>query len=148
MLGVAGSPWLYPRRLADAGVRFIAFALFMGAAMSITAFPVLARILTERKLLRTRVGAIAIACAAVDDVTAWCMLAFVVGVARASGLAQRRLAPRCCAVAYIVVMVLRRCGRWSRALAARVASREPAHARTWSRVVLLLRPRCRAGPPS
>ena len=63
-------------------MRFTPVALFMGAAMSITAFPVLARILTERNLHKTKVGAIAITCAAVDDVTAWCMLAFVVGVAR------------------------------------------------------------------
>ena len=67
-------------------MRFTSVALFMGAAMSITAFPVLARILTERNLHKTKVGAIAITCAAVDDVTAWCMLAFVVGVARAKGL--------------------------------------------------------------
>ncbi len=67
-----------------AGVSTTAFVLFMGAAMSITAFPVLARILIERRLLRSRVGAIAIACAAVDDVTAWCILALVVSVARAT----------------------------------------------------------------
>ena len=54
------------------------FALFMGAAMSITAFPVLARILTERDLLRSRMGTLAIACAAVDDVTGWCILAYIV----------------------------------------------------------------------
>ena len=64
-------------------VSITAFALFMGAAMSVTAFPVLARILSERQLMATRVGSIAIACAAVDDVTAWCILAFVVSVARA-----------------------------------------------------------------
>jgi len=73
---------LYPR-LSDAGVTFTGFALFMGAAMSVTAFPVLARILTERALLRTRVGAVALACAAVDDVTAWCILAGVVALIRA-----------------------------------------------------------------
>jgi len=66
--------------------RLAAVVLFIGAAMSITAFPVLARILTERNLHRTRIGAVAITCAAVDDVTAWCMLAFVIAVARASGL--------------------------------------------------------------
>jgi Kef-type K+ transport system membrane component KefB/nucleotide-binding universal stress UspA family protein len=60
-------------------------ALFMGAAMSVTAFPVLARILAERRLHRTEVGAVTIACAAFDDLTAWVMLAFVVGVAHASG---------------------------------------------------------------
>lgn len=72
-------------RLAPAGVPFLPFALFMGVAMSITAFPVLARILAERQALRTRIGAIALACAAVDDVTAWCILAFVVSVARVEG---------------------------------------------------------------
>jgi Kef-type K+ transport system membrane component KefB len=51
--------------------------------MSVTAFPVLARILTDRKLHRTRMGTIAMTCAAVDDVTAWCLLAFVVGVVHA-----------------------------------------------------------------
>ena len=64
-------------------MQFRSVALFMGAAMSITAFPVLARILTERNLHKTKVGAVAITCAAVDDVTAWCMLALVIGIARA-----------------------------------------------------------------
>ena len=63
-------------------IPLLPFALFMGAAMSVTAFPVLARILAERQLLGTRIGAVAIASAAVDDVTAWCMLAGVVAVAR------------------------------------------------------------------
>lgn len=74
--------------LRPEGVRFTSFFLFMGAAMSITAFPVLARILVERRLLKTRIGAVAIACAAVDDVTAWCILAFVVSIARAAGIAS------------------------------------------------------------
>ncbi len=60
------------------GVPFSAFALFVGAAMSVTAFPVLARILTERGLTRSRLGTIALACAAVDDISAWCILAGVV----------------------------------------------------------------------
>ena len=64
-------------------VSFTIFALFLGAAMSVTAFPVLARILTDRKMTRTRLGVIAITCAAVDDASAWCLLAFVVGVAQA-----------------------------------------------------------------
>lgn len=77
--------YLYPR-LSDSTVPFSSFTLFMGVAMSITAFPVLARILTERRLLRSKVGALTITCAAVDDVTAWCILAFVVSIARATGL--------------------------------------------------------------
>jgi Kef-type K+ transport system membrane component KefB len=80
-LGGALSLLLFPR-LAPSGVTFTSFALFVAAAMSITAFPVLARILTERGLTTTRLGAIAIACAAVDDVTAWCILAGVVVLVR------------------------------------------------------------------
>jgi Kef-type K+ transport system membrane component KefB/nucleotide-binding universal stress UspA family protein len=76
---------LYPQ-LSDSSVSFQGFALFMGAAMSVTAFPVLARILAERNLMRTRVGAVTIACAAVDDVTAWSILAVVVAVVRADAL--------------------------------------------------------------
>jgi len=83
ILGSAFAIYLYPR-LSDPGVSFAGFALFMGAAMSVTAFPVLARILTERKMLRTRVGSVAITCAAVDDVTAWCILAGIVVIVRAS----------------------------------------------------------------
>jgi Kef-type K+ transport system membrane component KefB len=82
-LGSLLALFLYPR-LSDSGVHFTGFALFMGAAMSVTAFPVLARILTERNLLQTRVGAVTIACAAVDDVTAWSILAIVVVIVRAS----------------------------------------------------------------
>lgn len=65
---------------------FTPFALFMGIAMSITAFPVLARILEDRGLSKTRLGGIAITCAAVDDVTAWCLLALVIAIARADGV--------------------------------------------------------------
>jgi Kef-type K+ transport system membrane component KefB len=68
--------------------RFLPVALFIGAAMSITAFPVLARILTERNLHKTKVGAIAITCAALNDITAWCMLAIVIGIARATGISS------------------------------------------------------------
>jgi len=70
---------------SPAGVPRISFVLFMGIAMSITAFPVLARILAERNLIRTKLGSIALACAAADDVTAWCLLALVVSVVHAKG---------------------------------------------------------------
>src|SRR5579871_3764186 len=69
--------YLYPR-LSDDSVAFNHFTLFLGAAMSITAFPVLARILSERGLLGSRLGTIAIAAAAVGDVTGWCILAYIV----------------------------------------------------------------------
>ncbi|MFD4659804.1 cation:proton antiporter [Kitasatospora sp. NPDC058444] len=71
---------------APPGVGRVPFVLFIAVSMSITAFPVLARILTERDLYRTRTGAVAMACAAVDDVTAWCLLAVVVAVAGNSSL--------------------------------------------------------------
>jgi Kef-type K+ transport system membrane component KefB len=89
-LGVAFSLLIY-QQLAPATITFSAFALFMGIAMSITAFPVLARILEERRLTRTPLGVIAIACAAVDDITAWCMLAVVVAMVKADGLAGASL---------------------------------------------------------
>ena len=84
LLGVSLAYFLYD--LAAPGATFIAFALFMGISMSITAFPVLARILQERGLSRTFLGSTAITCAAVDDVTAWTILAFVVAIARATSL--------------------------------------------------------------
>src|SRR4051812_38768095 len=83
LLGIGLTFYLYPRLFADIPRgRFTAVALFMGAAMSVTAFPVLARILTERNLQRTRIGALAITCAAFADVAAWWMLAVVVAVAK------------------------------------------------------------------
>lgn len=82
VLGSGLSLYLYPR-MATSDVPFTNFALFLAIAMSITAFPVLARILTDRNMLRTRLGVVAVTCAAVNDVTAWCLLAFVVGVVQA-----------------------------------------------------------------
>ena len=82
LLGGVLALWLYPR-LSSTDVPFDVFALFLGVSMSVTAFPVLARILTDRGLSRTRLGTIALTCAAAGDVTAWCLLAFVVAVAKA-----------------------------------------------------------------
>jgi Kef-type K+ transport system membrane component KefB len=76
LLGTLLAFFLYPR-LSDDSVSLMNFALFLGAAMSITAFPVLARILADRNMMSSRVGTLAIACAAVDDVTGWCILAYV-----------------------------------------------------------------------
>lgn len=82
LLGTALALVLYPEH-AGAGVSFTAFALFLGVALAITAFPVLARMLIDRGVQHTPLGATALACAAIDDVTAWTLLALVVGVARA-----------------------------------------------------------------
>lgn len=91
--------------LADADISRFGFALFLGAVLSTTAFPVLARILAERRLLRSRVGAITITVAAIDDVLAWCLLAFVVGWARAKGLVEAAVTTGL-AIVYIATMFL------------------------------------------
>ena len=80
-LGTLSAIILYPL-VSNGSVSFTAFALFLGAAMSITAFPVLARIITENNLQRSRLGTLALTCAAVDDVTAWCVLAVAIAVAK------------------------------------------------------------------
>jgi Kef-type K+ transport system membrane component KefB len=80
-LGTGLSYFLYSS-LAPGNIPFFAFALFMGIAMSITAFPVLSRIIRERGLSHTRLGNMAISCAAFDDVSAWCLLAIVLAFIR------------------------------------------------------------------
>jgi Kef-type K+ transport system membrane component KefB len=81
-LGIGLAYFVY-NRFAPEGVKFLSFSLFMGIAMSITAFPVLARIVQERGLHKTKLGAIAITCAAADDITAWCLLAVVIAIVKA-----------------------------------------------------------------
>ena len=103
VLGALLALELYPR-LSSSDVPFTSFALFLGVAMSITAFPVLARILTDRRMSRTELGVIALGCAATDDVTAWCLLAFVVGVAQAQVGAGLVVATG--TLAYITLMFL------------------------------------------
>jgi Kef-type K+ transport system membrane component KefB/nucleotide-binding universal stress UspA family protein len=102
---------------APSGVTFGGFAVFMGVAMSITAFPVLARILAERRLLRTRVGTVAIACAAIGDVIAWCILAFAVSIASTTGVGDG-VVTTLLAFSYVAVMLF-----GVRPLLARLAAR-------------------------
>ncbi|MFN8311137.1 MAG: cation:proton antiporter [Chitinophagales bacterium] len=83
LLGVGLAVYLYPR-FAPSSITFTAYSLFMGIALSITAFPVLARILKERRMARTQVGNMALICAALNDVTGWCLLALVIGIAKAT----------------------------------------------------------------
>jgi K+:H+ antiporter len=85
LLGVTASLFIYSS-FAPANISFTSFALFMGVAMSVTAFPVLARILDERGMNTSYLGNTVIACAAVDDVTAWCMLASVIAVVKMNGI--------------------------------------------------------------
>lgn len=70
-------------RFSESDVSFLKFALFLGASLSITAFPVLARILKDRQMTRSPLGVMALTCAAINDAAAWCLLAVVVGVAQA-----------------------------------------------------------------
>ncbi len=86
-LGVASAWFLFPR-FAGPQINFIPFALFMGIAMSITAFPILARIISERQLSASPVGVLALTVAAIDDITAWCLLAIVVAIAKAGPLIE------------------------------------------------------------
>ena len=81
-LGMGLAYFIY-QSFAPEGVQFLSFGLFLGIAMSITAFPVLARIVQERGLHKTRLGTIVITCAAVDDITAWCLLAAVIAIVKA-----------------------------------------------------------------
>lgn len=85
LLGLAVAGYLRPR-LASENVAFLHFALFLGTAMSITAFPVLAGILVETRLIFLPVGAMAMACAAVDDITAWSILALVIILVKAGAI--------------------------------------------------------------
>ncbi|MFE2069961.1 cation:proton antiporter [Streptomyces sp. NPDC059467] len=86
-LGVAAAVVLYPSHDTVAGhhISFVAFATFLGTAMSITAFPVLARILTENGLTETRLGSLSLGSAAIDDVLAWCLLAYVSALVTSDG---------------------------------------------------------------
>ena len=103
LLGSSLALFLF-RAYAPTGVPFSAFCLFMGIAMSITAFPVLARIIQERRLGHSSLGTMALACAAIDDFTAWCALALVVGIARQGTIRQSLHVTGLC-VLYIVVML-------------------------------------------
>lgn len=99
-LGIIASFYIY-REYATQTTSFLSFALFIGISMSITAFPVLARIVQERGLTRTPLGVLAIASAANDDVTAWCLLAVVIAVAKAGTFASALFA-----VAFTILYII------------------------------------------
>lgn len=103
-MGVGLGYFLY-EKFAPADVKFTSFALFMGIAMSITAFPVLARIVQERNLHKTSLGAIVITCAAADDITAWCLLAMVIAIVKA-GAFTSALYTILAALFYVLFMLL------------------------------------------
>ena len=102
-LGMGLAYFVY-NEFAAKGTQFISFALFMGIAMSITAFPVLARIVQERGMHKTKLGTLIITCAAADDITAWCILAAVIAIVKA-GTFVSALYTICLAVLYVLVML-------------------------------------------
>lgn len=89
---------------APEGVNFLSFALFMGIAMSITAFPVLARIVQERSIQKTKLGTIVLTAAAADDITAWCILAVVIAIVKAGSVVSA-LYVIGLSVVYVLVML-------------------------------------------
>ena len=103
-LGIVASYWIY-EEYAAAQTAFLPFARFIGISMSITAFPVLARIIQERNMTKTSLGTLAIASAANDDVTAWCLLAVVIAIAKAGTFASALYAIGLTAL-YIIIMFM------------------------------------------
>jgi len=112
-LGVGLARALYPQ-FAGEHVSFAPFALFMGTAMSVTAFPVLARILKERNLMGSSLGTMAIACAAIDDVSAWLLLAVLTAMVRSSSSWQHFGLTLLLLIGFILFMLIgvRRLGRF------------------------------------
>lgn len=102
-LGLSLAYFIY-HTFAPVGVEFASFGLFMGIAMSITAFPVLARIVQERGMQKTKLGTIAITCAAADDITAWCILAVVIAIVKAGSFTSA-LYVIGLAILYVIIML-------------------------------------------
>lgn len=102
-LGVGLAYFLY-EEFAPLNVQFSSFALFIGIAMSVTAFPVLARIIRERNMQKTKLGILVITCAAADDITAWCILAAVIAIVKA-GSAVGALYIILLSATYVLLMI-------------------------------------------
>ncbi|MBW6490404.1 MAG: cation:proton antiporter [Lentimicrobium sp.] len=104
LMGTILSLFLF-ERFAPEGTKFLPFALFIGIALSITAFPVLARIVQERGLTKSPLGITAITCAAINDITAWGILALVVAIANAGSIVSALITILLSAV-YVLIMLL------------------------------------------
>jgi len=102
-LGIGLSYFIY-REFAPDGIQFTSFALFIAIAMSITAFPVLARIVQERNLQKTKLGTVVITCAAADDITAWCILAAVIAIVKAGSFTSS-IYVILMAIGYVFIMI-------------------------------------------
>lgn len=102
-LGI-GLAFVMYQDFAPKGVAFASYALFSGIAVSITAFPVLARIVQERGIHKTKLGTIVITCAAADDITAWCILAAVIAIVKAGSFVSS-LYIIGLAIVYVLLMI-------------------------------------------
>ena len=102
-LGISLAYFIYENFAPD-GVAFLSFGLFLGLAMSITAFPVLARIVQERGIHKTRLGTLVLTCAAADDITAWCLLAAIIAIAKA-GSFMSSLYVIVLSIVYVLIMI-------------------------------------------
>ena len=102
-LGIGLAYFIY-QNFAPENVRFSSFGLFMGIAMSITAFPVLARIVQERGIHKTKLGTVVITCAAADDISAWCILATVIAIVKAGSFVSS-IYTILLAIVYVLVMI-------------------------------------------
>ncbi len=125
LMGMTAALYLYGS-FASAGTSFTSFALFLGIALSITAFPVLVRILDERGMTKTPLGNAAITCAAVGDASAWAILALVVAFVRAEGMRATfyNFALMALFVSFMLVVVRRWLPLWLRPNA--IAERGPS----------------------
>ena len=111
LLGTLLSLYLYPR-YGRGDVSFTAFSLFFGVSLSLTAFPVLARILKEQQVQRTPLGLTALACAALNDVTAWALLALVVGIVTADVRGAMTTVPSLIAYLAVMFVIVRPAFQW------------------------------------
>jgi Kef-type K+ transport system membrane component KefB len=102
-LGMVLAYFIY-ESFAPEGVQFASFGLFLGIAMSITAFPVLARIVQERGIHKSKLGTMVITCAAADDITAWCILAAVIAIVKAGSFVSA-LYIIALAILYVFLMI-------------------------------------------
>ncbi|MBC7713394.1 MAG: cation:proton antiporter [Rhizobacter sp.] len=102
LLGSILALYIY-QEMAPPAVSFTNFALFLGVSMSITAFPVLARILADKGMTKTKIGSLALTCAAIDDVTAWCLLALV--VSRVQSTMNNAYMTYALAAVFILIMI-------------------------------------------
>lgn len=102
-LGVGLAYFIYHSH-SPTNVGFLSFSLFIGISMSITAFPVLARIVQERDMHKTKIGSLSLICAAINDITAWCILATIIAIVKA-GSFMSSIYTIILAVVYVVLMI-------------------------------------------